>query len=521
MVGWTRSVAKGVGAVALLAVLAATAFAGTSVAASWESRQLTGQAGETMLFGVSCPSAQLCVAVGRNNTLATSTDPTGDASSWKASFVGSGSFETGLEGGFYNGAQIRGVSCPTTQLCVAVSFEGLIYTTTDPAGGGSAWSTTDLAPTGPNPHFYGISCPVANFCAAAGGGGKVITTTNPTGGASAWNATQLETPLELRGISCVSAAFCVAVGDNGNKIMPQPTDVGEVLSSTNPLGGVWQRAEMTNGQGSLYGVSCPSTTLCATGDLYGNLLVATDPTGSAAAWNSAPGGGSVQITDVDCPSVTKCVAINNNADVMTSANPPAGGWSFTNLRPYYGVEETTLLNGTFGVSCPSASFCAIAGAAGTIYTSEDPFTVTPDSPPKGGDQKAAKNKKRPKRPRVSIARAPFGVEIKGKRTKVRLRTFFFAPQHIQVRGFSCKIDDRPAKRCKSPKSFTVGLGKHVFRVWAIGWTGLKGKMAFAKFEVCHPRSRGFACRGKPLDPAKPRDAEFDRLFGPSPSDHKG
>ena len=98
---------------------------------------------------------------------------------------------------------------------------------------------------------------------------------------------------------------------------------------------------MTSGQGSLYGGSCPSPALCATGNLYGNLLVASNPTGSAEAWKSAPGGGSVQITDVDCPSVTQCVAVNNNADVMTSANPPLGNWSFTNLRPYAGVEETS------------------------------------------------------------------------------------------------------------------------------------------------------------------------------------
>jgi hypothetical protein len=505
MVGWARRAITRGGVVALSAIVVASALgADPSAASTWESRQLRGEAAESMLFGVSCPSAQFCVAVGRNNTVATSTDPTGDASSWNSTFVGSGSFETGLGGGFYNGAQIRGVSCPTTQLCVAVSFEGFIYTSTNPTGGASAWTVTDLAPTGPNPHFYGISCPSSNFCAAAASSGKIVTSTNPTGGAGAWSTTQLEGPLELRGISCVSAAFCVAVGDNGAGIMPQSTDVGQILSSTDPLGGNWQRVAMTNGQGSLYGVSCPSPALCATGNLYGNLLVATSPTGSAEAWKPAPGGGPIQITDVDCPSVTQCVAVNNNADVMTSANPPAGGWSFTNLRPFAGVEETSLLNGTFGVSCPTASFCAVVGALGTIYTSENAFAVTPSTTTTGGGKKAAKTakgKKRPKRPRVSIARAPFPTEIEGKRTKVRLRAFFFAPQHVQVRGFSCKIDNRPAKRCRSPKVFTVGLGKHAFRVWAIGWTGLKGKMAFAKFEVCHPRSRGIDCRGKPLDSA--------------------
>jgi hypothetical protein len=453
--------------------------------------RLSGEAGETMLFGVSCPSAQLCVAVGRNNTVATSTDPTGDASSWSPTFVGAGSFNTGPGGGFFNGYQIRGVSCPTSDLCVAVSFEGLVYTSTNPTAGASAWTTTDLTPAGPNIHLHGVSCATTTFCAAAASDGKIVTSTNPTGGASTWSTTQLEGPLELRGIDCVSTAFCVAVGDNGTEITPKPTDVGEILSSTNPLGGSWQRAERADGQGSLFGVSCPSPTLCATGNLYGNLLVATNPTGPAEAWRSAPAGGAVQITDIDCPTATECVAVNNNADVMTSENPLAGSWSFTNLRPYAGVDETLLQNGTFGVSCPTASFCAVVGAGGTIYTSENAFAATPAGPVKRGGQKASKRRHRPKRPRVTIARAPNGAEIEGR--KVRLRTFFFAPKHVQVRGFSCKIDGRPTRRCRSPKVFTVGLGKHVFRVWAIGWTGLKGKLAYAKFEVCHPRTDAVDC----------------------------
>lgn len=494
MTGWKRGFAgaiKRAGAVALLAIVALSAFGvGTSAAASWETRQLSGEARETMLFGVSCPSAQLCVAVGRNNTVATSTDSTGAASSWNSTFVGAGSFATGPGGGFYNGGQIRGVSCPTTQLCIAVSFEGLVYTSTNPTGGGAAWTTTDLTPTGPNIHFHGISCPTTTFCAAAASDGKIVTSTNPTGGAAAWSTTQLEGPLNLRGISCVSTAFCVAVGDNGSRTAPEATDVAEILSSTNPLGGSWQRAEMSNGEGPLYGVSCPSPSLCATGNLYGNLFAAANPTGPAEAWRPAPGGGSVQITDVDCPTATQCVAVNNNADVMTSENPLAGGWSFTNLRPYPGVDET-LLNGTFGVSCPTASFCAVVGAAGTIYTSENAFAAMPAGPVKRGGQKAGKGKRRPKRPRVSIARAPNGAEIEGR--EVRLRTFFFVPKDVQVRGFSCKIDNRPSKRCRSPKVFTVGLGKHIFKVWAIGWTGLKGKMAYAKFEVCHPRADAIDC----------------------------
>jgi hypothetical protein len=98
----------------------------------------------------------------------------------------------------------------------------------------------------------------------------------------------------------------------------------------------------------------------------------------------------------------------------------------------------------------------------------------------------AEKKGRPKRPRVTIARYPTnGIEIEpGSRVPVRI--FFFVRKHVQVRGFSCKLDGHPVKRCRSPKSYRVGVGHHVFRVRAIGWTGLEGPSEVARFRVCHP-----------------------------------
>jgi hypothetical protein len=473
--------------VAGLIALALGGLSATSALGStWTGRQLTGEASKVMMFGISCPTMSLCVAVGGNNSIASSTNPAGGQESWGTVYAGSGAVIIPEGGGFYNGGQVRGVSCPSPQLCVAVTFDGLIYTSTNPTGAADAWAVTDVDGSGPNTHFYGVSCPTVSFCAAAAGGGRIATTTNPTGGIAAWTITQLEGPLELRGVSCLSATLCVAVGDDGDHIAPQPTDNGQVLSSTDPLGGAWQRVSMLGAQGSLYGASCPSPALCVSGNLLGNLVVTTSPTGPAAAWETIDGGGAVQITDTDCPSPTRCVAIDNNADVLTSTNPTGGAsdWTFTNVLPYPFVDETAF-NGTFGVSCPSVSFCAIAGAKGQILTSNDPFVVAP-TPVKGTGRGTGKKMKRPKRPRVTIARAPYsGLEI-DPGTKAPVRVFFFARKHVQVRGFACKLDGHPVRRCRSPKSYRVGVGRHVFHVRAIGWTGLKGPPEVARFRVCHP-----------------------------------
>ena len=469
-------------------VLALTVAAPAS-ASTWTGRQLTGEAAKVSMFGVSCPTASLCVAVGGQNTVATSTNPTGPLRDWNTAYVGEGALPT-QPNSIFPGRQIRGVDCTSPSLCVAVSFEGLIYTASSPTGGAPAWAVTDLDGSGPNTHLYGVSCPSPSFCVAAAGKGRIVTSTNPTGGQAAWSITELGESLELRGISCPSPALCVAVGDEG-----------AIVSSTNPFGGpaAWKQVELPGSpiDRNLFGISCPTGELCVSGNTIGKLLVTTAPTGDTSAWSSTQSGATVQITATDCLSATRCVVVDNNGNAFTSTNPTGGqrDWTFTNILPYPGVDETAA-NHMFGVSCPSISLCAVAGNKGQIFTSKDPFVAPPGPIGKGGKWGGKGNKKRPKRPRTTIAVGPApGIEIRGRTIKIRFR--FFAQNHAHVRGFVCKIDRRPTKRCRSPKSYHVGIGKHVFRVRAIGWTGLKGPPAVGGFEVCHPGGPLPMCLGRP------------------------
>lgn len=464
--------------VLMTAAVLALVDAAPTLAATWNARQLPG-ATETPLFDISCPSTSLCVAVGGGNTIASSVEPGGGGGTW--SIVNPGG------AGYPNQNEIKGISCPSPQLCVAVSFDGLILSSSDPTGGTSAWSAANLSPAGPKTHLYGISCPSVSFCAASAGGAKILTSTNPTGGPTAWSTTQLPVPLEIRGISCSSPAFCVAVGDNGDNIRPEQSDHGEVLSSSNPLGGAWQQIETPGVPGNLYGVSCSTPALCVTGNALGNLLVSSVPAGPASAWRVVNGGGSVQITDADCVSISRCVAVDNNADVLASTNPTGGSadWTFTNLIPFTQIVGTSTSNALWGVSCPSPSFCAASGGDGQVFTSEDPFAAPPQLVT--GKHKK-KLRKGPKRPRVEIAQRPAPViELEGRKLNARFR--FFAADRAPVRGFVCKIDKRPFQRCSSPKGYRVGVGRHRFRVRAIGWSGLKGPAARASFRICHPPSQ--------------------------------
>lgn len=463
-----------------IAFVLLAAVAGPASASTWTGHQLRGEAAKVSIFGISCPTASLCVAVGGNNTIASSSDPHVKGS-WNAIYAGEGALPTG--DGIFPGRQIRGVSCPSPQLCVAVTLEGSVYATTDPTGSAAAWSVADIDGEGPNTHFYGVSCPNPMLCVAAAGKGRIATSTNPTAGPLYWSTIQLDESLELRAVSCPALNFCVAVGD-----------FGQIVASSNPTGGAaaWQRIPSPIGVSHLFGVSCVLPSLCVTGNGAGNLISSTNPTDAAPLWKMVDGGGSVQITGVSCISSTRCVAVDNNGDVLTSTDPTGGpgAWTFTNVIPYPQVEGDAA-NHLFGVSCPGNSLCGLAGNRGQIFTSDDPF-AEPLPPVKKKGKK--RTRKGPKRPRTTIAQQPrAGVELSGGKYKARFR--FFARKHVQVRGFVCKIDRRPVKRCRSPKSYRVGFGRHVLRVRAIGRTGLKGPPAVARFEVCRPGPLPF-CLGR-------------------------
>jgi hypothetical protein len=66
-----------------------------------------------------------------------------------------------------------------------------------------------------------LSCPSSGLCLAMDGSGKVVTSSNPTGGASAWTLTNLDVDAfnYLSGVSCPSISLCVAVDRSGNVVI--------------------------------------------------------------------------------------------------------------------------------------------------------------------------------------------------------------------------------------------------------------------------------------------------------------
>jgi hypothetical protein len=200
---------------------------------SWSPPQPIEQGGVADLAHVSCPSTSLCVAVDAfYGDVVTSTNPTGGASAWTATNIDSRNGNPG--------SALNGVSCPSSSLCVAVDGSGKVLTTSNPTGGASAWTTTHVDPESSG--FSAVSCPTTSLCVAVDSSGNVVTSSDPTGGAAAWTAAAIDTTFipetgttttePLTGVSCPSAELCVAIDAKG-----------QVLTSTNPTGGAsaWTR----------------------------------------------------------------------------------------------------------------------------------------------------------------------------------------------------------------------------------------------------------------------------------------
>lgn len=472
---------------AVCACALAFAGAGSAQAADWQLQaHLPGESfrPNLPLLGVSCTSKAFCVVVGEVDTVASSADPTGGQSKWDV-VQPEGEAQSDCHAHWDppcqdpKGRAIRGVSCPSAQLCVAVTSEGYVYSSTDPTGSGADWDVADVDGTGRDIHLMAVSCPSTSLCVAVSGqrylNGKVLWSTSPTGGAQAWHEAQLDETLELTGVSCGTPSFCVAVAENGR-----------LLVSTNPTGGAgaWREVGSSpGGPGDLQGVSCVGEALCVAGNAGGNLLTSTNPLGAASGWEEVDGGSSVQITDVSCLPSRQCAAVDNNGDVLTTDDPTAGrgSWSLANLIPYTDPpnEHEQPLNALFGVSCTSSSLCALSGADGRIYTSGDPFVA-----PTGGNGTAPGTRKggrRPRRPRVKIASMHGGYPLRSRHAKARVYFRFHATG--RVRRFLCERDHGPFRRCHSPLHYRVGIGKHAFRVRAIGMTGLPGPIATKQFEI--------------------------------------
>ena len=273
------------------------------------------------LRGVSCPTTTGCMAVGDyfdRSGIHVASAERWDGSSWA---IQSAPNPAGAKATY-----LYGVSCPSTALCVAVgsytNSSGTQLTLAERWNGTSWAIQATPSPSGDSIVLSGVSCASASACAAVGsfrdisGHWRML--------AARWNGTGWalqSTPAPstaqqsfLSAVSCASAFACTAVGHYINSS-------GRWVTLAERRNGSWAIQSTPNPAGTqgsnLSGVSCPSTSSCtAVGDYHNSsgvqltLAERWNGTGWTVQSTANPANGGFNILSAAaCASTTTCTAV--------------------------------------------------------------------------------------------------------------------------------------------------------------------------------------------------------------------
>lgn len=210
------------------------------------------------LQGVSCASANFCVAVGRRNA------PPGSHGVATGSLLErwNGLRWQIVTAPSRSGDFLQGVSCATADSCVAVGASDNLSHPLAEVWDGRSWRRA--IPPGPRKYWLTrVSCPTSELCVAVGGQEN-----NPSQpllidrwSEGRWSRDSVSTTgYLLNGVSCPSAGFCVAVGSTYVPTNNSFPGVVETWNGTN-----WTDALLPVRPGytqDMAGVSCPASTSC-------------------------------------------------------------------------------------------------------------------------------------------------------------------------------------------------------------------------------------------------------------------
>jgi hypothetical protein len=249
--------------------------------------------------GVACPTTRLCVAVSNDGNVDTSTNPTGNNLAWR---LGDAHVTAKGDGG------LTGVSCPSPSLCVAVDSFGDVLTSRNPTGGARAWKRGQVDIN----FLESLSCPSVHLCVAVDNGGNAVVSRNPAAGAGSWRKVNVDPNwVGLTAVSC-SAGMCVATDE-----------LGKGWTSTSG-GSAWGTRQVDAKRAALNVIDCPTSSLCFAGDSLGSVLVTRHPT-AAGAWRVemvTPRGA--RLSAITCEGTSFCVATDIDSFVYVATNLGAG-----------------------------------------------------------------------------------------------------------------------------------------------------------------------------------------------------
>jgi hypothetical protein len=324
------------------------------------------------LAAVSCSSASACTAVGSYDT---STASVPLAERWNGT---SWSIQATLDPTGADGARFYGVSCPTANVCVGVGSYALqtapsVLIPLAERWNGTSWKITAIPPrtgTGGS-ELMGVSCVSPSFCKAVGYYGDA-SINRQRSLAATWTGGKWTTELPpivtsgsiLYGVSCISTSWCMAVGTQDGF-----GHLGSRFLAETWSGGHWTvtlKLAKSLPAGNLNGISCTSITNCLAvgGEDSGVAAMAERWTGTA--WTPQPLGAASSVEQalaVSCASGPGCIAVGNGEDSNPTEDP---AWAASYSGTSWTAMSTAAPGGSLidtlrGVSCTSASSCEAVG----------------------------------------------------------------------------------------------------------------------------------------------------------------
>lgn len=356
----------------LLLMQAATPAAAFSQAGARPSAGLAKAAKVDLLAAISCPSGQMCVAVGTAGNGSEMLAERWNGRSWAVMHL------AGPAGALSDG--LTGVSCISSRACTAVGWDygsGTSGTLAE-RWNGSRWS---IQPTPGNGSegipFAAVSCGSATSCTAVGyydfnDPGFATSALADHWDGHSWTSQPLppfgDPGGDLTSISCQHAA-CTAAGyyfgqsDEGPGTAPLALRWNAAAWAVQPTPGDATQNDIS----ALTGVSCPSARACTAvgvSDSGGPLVLHWNGT----TWRSQAAGGGYGLNAVSCASATACIAIGSSAGERWNGRR----WALQNIHVPAGAHGLSLT----GVSCSSATRCTAVGSKNvTVSLVKDILTV--------------------------------------------------------------------------------------------------------------------------------------------------
>lgn len=331
-----------------------------------------------VLSAVSCPSPTSCTAVG----YATNRDGAGVVlSEHRAGSRWSLEHTPALPGA--RTGLLFGVSCPSAVACTAVG------SVTDRSGrtrplaehwDGTRWSVQRVpAPSGSVSYLAAVSCASTTVCVAVGSAGD-RSGSRDAALAEGWDGRRWALERALRptgarasffsGVSCTGRRACTAVGFSND------VDGTQAPLAERRNGRLWSVEPMPRVAGQpdaqLAGVACSGARSCTAVGFFTN--VTGIDVMLAEHWNGARwaqqnpryprGARSVQFSGVSCASSTSCTAVGSfndpeGSEAMLAERSHGGRWTIERTPAFTGFTSTSL----GAVSCASATTCTGVGSS--------------------------------------------------------------------------------------------------------------------------------------------------------------